>query len=142
MRTQQTRRFQTAHGAAVLLSALLLSACGNRPETAREVGSAQPAAALTPIVQDEVAFEAMRARDAGITAGVDARLEQDGRLNAQAIDIDTSKGRVVLRGLAPDRASRERATVLAKQVDGVRSVENLLHVRDEEPPPAIETQRG
>ena len=51
-----------------------------------------------------------------------------GTLSALKINVDTTGGRVVLRGTAPDTASRERATVLASAVSGVVSVENALTV--------------
>jgi hyperosmotically inducible periplasmic protein len=67
--------------------------------------------------------------DAGITAGVNAELAKDSSLSALRIDVDTSNGHVSLRGTAPSKLARERATVLAKSVKGVTSVDNQLEVR-------------
>jgi osmotically-inducible protein OsmY len=72
-----------------------------------------------------------RTRDAAITAQVNARLAGDRDLSALGINVDTAAGRVVLHGSAPDTAARERATTLARSVDGVVSVDNELRV---EPP--------
>ena len=69
-----------------------------------------------------------KTRDAAITTAVNAELLRDSKLSALKINVDTTDGRVVLRGTAPDTASRERATVLAKVVSGVVSVENALTV--------------
>ena len=68
------------------------------------------------------------ASDAMITTKVNAALVADDKLRATKIDVDTSNGRVVLNGAAPDAASRERATSLARAVDGVVSVDNRLTV--------------
>ena len=69
-----------------------------------------------------------KAKDAAITAQVNAELARDDRLSALRIDVDTVDGRVALNGTAPDAVSRERATELARSVDGVVAVENRLEV--------------
>jgi len=66
--------------------------------------------------------------DAGITASINAELAKDPSLSAMKIDVDTSNGHVLLRGTAPDKAARDRATMLAANVKGVTSVENRLEV--------------
>ncbi len=68
-------------------------------------------------------------KDAAITTGINAGLARDASLSALKIDVDTSAGKVSLRGTAPDAAARDRATQLAKNVDGVLSVDNQLQVR-------------
>ena len=66
--------------------------------------------------------------DAGITAKVKAALAADPTLSALSIDVDTHDGIVTLKGPAPDAKSRDRAGVLAAAPEGVRSVDNQLHV--------------
>ncbi len=66
------------------------------------------------------------ATDVAITAEVNARLAKDNQLSAFRINVDTTDGRVVLKGSAPDLASRERARSLAAAVDGVHAVDNQL----------------
>jgi hyperosmotically inducible protein len=66
--------------------------------------------------------------DAVITASVKAELARDPGLSALRIDVDTSGGRVALRGSAPDEAARARATALAAAVKGVAGVDNRLVV--------------
>jgi len=72
---------------------------------------------------------ALASGDLAITAAVKTRLASDSELSALAINVDTSSGRVVLRGSAPDTASRNRATELARTVEGVSSVDNELNVQ-------------
>lgn len=66
--------------------------------------------------------------DAAVTASIKADLAKDPGLSALAINVDTSNGRVMLSGKAPDAAARERATQLASAVKGVTSVENRLEI--------------
>jgi len=69
-----------------------------------------------------------RMKDMSITTAVNAELAKDTELSALKINVDTSQGRVILRGSAPNDASRERATTLAARVDGVLGVDNQLTV--------------
>lgn len=66
--------------------------------------------------------------DAAITTAVNAELAKDNDLSALAINVDTVDGKVLLKGNAPSQEARERATRLAANVDGVRSVDNNLVV--------------
>ncbi|MBX3609453.1 MAG: BON domain-containing protein [Hydrogenophaga sp.] len=68
------------------------------------------------------------AADATITAKVNAALAADDQLKAMDIDVDTTNGRVALIGTAPNTQARERATTLAKAVDGVIDVDNRLTI--------------
>jgi hyperosmotically inducible periplasmic protein len=71
---------------------------------------------------------AAKTKDAAITTSVNAELAKDSQLSALRINVDTVDGKVALRGTAPDTVSRDRATSLAKGVDGVKSVDNQLTV--------------
>lgn len=71
---------------------------------------------------------ATKAKDAVITTSVNAELAKDSQLSALRINVDTVDGRVALKGTAPDSASRDRATSLARGVDGVKAVDNQLTV--------------
>lgn len=66
--------------------------------------------------------------DAAITTAVNAELAKDNDLSALSINVDTVDGKVMLKGNAPSQEARERATRLAANVDGVRSVDNNLVV--------------
>ena len=67
-------------------------------------------------------------KDAAITSGINAELARDSTLSAMKIDVDTNGGKVAMHGTAPDAAARDRATQLAKKVDGVVSVDNQLQI--------------
>jgi hyperosmotically inducible periplasmic protein len=69
-----------------------------------------------------------KAKDAVITTSVNAELAKDSQLSALRINVDTTEGRVALRGTAPDAAARDRAATLAQRVDGVKAVDNQLTV--------------
>ncbi|HSN31992.1 MAG TPA: BON domain-containing protein [Ideonella sp.] len=71
--------------------------------------------------------------DAAISTSINARYAKDPKLSALAIDVDTSGGKVVLHGTAPDAASKARATELAQGVHGVQSVDNELTVAPRRP---------
>lgn len=89
----------------------------------------QDAAAARDTAGQVVDAAANKVRDAAITTSINAELARDASLSALKIDVDTVDGRVSLRGTAPDAPARDRATMLAKRVDGVLSVDNQLEVR-------------
>jgi osmotically-inducible protein OsmY len=93
-------------------------------EQAREAGQAASATLGRPSDQG-----AGKTSDLGITAEMKARLAKDRQLSALRIEVDTREGRVVLRGAAPTLAARERATELARGIDGVMGVENELQIQ-------------
>ena len=67
--------------------------------------------------------------DATITTKINAALVADDQLKALNINVDTKDGKVVLTGAAPDAGSRDRATTMAKAVEGVVDVDNRLTVQ-------------
>lgn len=67
--------------------------------------------------------------DAAITAKVTAGFARDPDLSALGIEVHTKGGEVVIRGTAPTTVSRARAEQIAKSVDGVTKVDNLLILR-------------
>lgn len=67
--------------------------------------------------------------DAAITAAVAARLATDADLSALRISVTTKDGVVSLKGPAPSVDAKARASVLARAVQGVNSVDNELQVR-------------
>lgn len=131
---------------AATFAALALTACDNRDDAtvgqqvdssiAKAERSAESAGAqMAEAGRDAKAATAEAVRDAGnavsdaaITASVNAELAKDPTLSALQIDVDTSGGKVALKGTAPDQAARDRAAQLAQGVDGVTSVDNQLKV--------------
>ena len=69
------------------------------------------------------------AQDLAITASISAALAKDPDLSAVRINVDTKDAAVTLNGPAPTIAARDKATVLAKGVKGVLSVDNKLVVK-------------
>jgi outer membrane biosynthesis protein TonB len=55
-------------------------------------------------------------------------LEQDGKIQAQAIDVTANNGTVSLWGTAATASERTRAGATAAKVDGVKTVENKIAV--------------
>lgn len=121
---------------AALAAALTLAACGQRDSDAtvgQKVDQAVAGAKEGMNDAQRATTQAANtvtaaATDATITTKINAALAADDKLKAIKINVDTSNGRVVLTGSAPDSGSRERATTLAKAVDGVVDVENRLAV--------------
>ena len=72
---------------------------------------------------------AQKARDAAITTQINGQLTRDTSLSAMSINVDTTAGKVLLRGTAPDAAARDRATTLARAVEGVVAVNNELTLK-------------
>lgn len=66
--------------------------------------------------------------DATITARVKSALVADPTLSALEIDVDTAAGVVTLTGDVDTASALERATTLARETEGVVSVENRLVV--------------
>ena len=67
--------------------------------------------------------------DAAITTAVKARLVEDRTVDAEAIQVETAHGNVVLSGIA--RTSLEKSTVesIAMKVKGVKTVQNNVALR-------------
>ena len=138
--------------AAVLIAALGLAACDRKPEQATvgqqldtamakaerkteaviaKVEQKTEAAATTIGQKTDQAMDSASAKmkDAAITTSINAELTRDKSLSALKINVDTTGGRVLLKGTAPDASSRDRATQLAQRVEGVVVVDNQLEVR-------------
>lgn len=64
--------------------------------------------------------------DATITAGVKTSLLADPDVAGTKINVDTEQGRVTLKGEVKTMAIRKKAESLAREVKGVRSVNNQL----------------
>jgi hypothetical protein len=67
--------------------------------------------------------------DASITAAVKTRLAGQSPATLLKVDVDTANGIVQLNGTVDSERTKQRATELARQVDGVRRVVNNLKVQ-------------
>lgn len=68
--------------------------------------------------------------DSGITAKVKAALVDDETIKSTDISVKTDKKVVTLSGFVESQAQAEKAVAIAKDVEGVTSVSDKLHVRD------------
>ncbi|HEY7846699.1 MAG TPA: BON domain-containing protein [Candidatus Limnocylindria bacterium] len=72
--------------------------------------------------------------DATLKERVESELLGDPGVPKGSININAEQGTVVLRGEVPDEAMRGRLAERAGKIDGVWSVENLLHLPGEPAP--------
>ena len=96
-------------GVAMAAAVLALSACAGS-ETKRSTGEFGSDAALTTKVKTAIA------QDAGLGS-------------ASAINVNSYRGVVQLSGFVDSPEKIERAAEAARKVEGVRTVENNIHVR-------------
>lgn len=74
--------------------------------------------------------------DAVITGRVKARFMEDARLNGTDISVTTVNGIVMLKGTAPDTATKNVAEELAKHAEGALGVQNNIYT------PSLATEIG
>ena len=143
----QLQGYSLSAAALAVATLISLSACDQRKDD-RTVGQKVDSAIATAEQKSDQAAAEMKkdtatarestgkavdavgskVKDAAITTGINAELARDATLSALKIDVDTNNGKVAMHGTAPDAAARERATQLAKKVDGVVSVDNQLQI--------------
>lgn len=71
------------------------------------------------------------AGDAALTARVKAALLDDESVEGTQINVDVYEGKVQLSGFADNASERAAAERIARNVDGVRSVENNIELKDQ-----------
>jgi osmotically-inducible protein OsmY len=69
------------------------------------------------------------ATDASITAAIKMKMADDPVVSAMKVNVDTTDGKVALNGTVQNAAEADQAVALARSVDGVKSVESNLVVR-------------
>ena len=67
--------------------------------------------------------------DTTISASVKSKLVADRAANLTRVDVDTTNRVVALNGVVESAEQKRRAEELARQVDGVRRVDNNLQVQ-------------
>ena len=67
--------------------------------------------------------------DAGITTMVKSRLFEDKTVAGSSISVETLNGTVMLSGFAKSTQERNTAEMIARGVNGVKSVRNEIAVR-------------
>ena len=66
--------------------------------------------------------------DSWLTAKTKIALAADARVKGRQIDVETTKGRVMLRGKVDSDAAKQAAEDITKMLDGVKTVKNDLKV--------------
>ena len=101
-------------------------------ETAATTGVDRDAAAVGESAGRKTAEAAGKAgavvTDAALTSAVKSKLLADPDVSGLKIDVDTSNGVVTLNGTVSSRAEADRAMMLARNTEGVKSVVNRLKV--------------
>lgn len=115
---------------AALAATLALAGCDRRDQAATTTrDDAKVAVDNTKSATENAGAKiSEKIDDAVITTSVKTELAKDANLSALKINVDTTQGRVSLKGSAPSREARDHATTLAKNVKGVQSVDNQLKV--------------
>ncbi len=134
----------TTHIAALsmLAAATLLVACEKKTTvTDTPSGTSATTSSTTTVTPSPAASNAMAATanavdkagdaigDAALTGKVKSALIADPDVKALRIDVDTKNAVVTLNGTADSQAHADKAITVARQVDGVKSVENRLTVK-------------
>ena len=82
---------------------------------------------LTPALADTWKGEA---NDAWLDGKIETALMLNGELNNFTIDTDVDQGEVKLKGTVSSEIEKDLAGQIAENVDGVKSVDNQLKVKD------------
>lgn len=69
--------------------------------------------------------------DASISTAVQSKLTADRMSNFTRVDVDTERGVVNLSGVVQSAEQKARASELARQVNGVKKVNNNLQIQDQ-----------
>ena len=67
--------------------------------------------------------------DAGITTSVKSRFVENKLVDASSISVETLNGTVMLAGFAKKAAEKSTAESIARDVKGVKAVQNKIAVR-------------
>ena len=132
-----TPRIHTQLMAALVCSSAVLAACGDNRDatttgarTDRVTESQATAPARTDNATDRATDKvAVAVDDTAITTKVKAAVMAEPGLKTLEINVDTKDGVVTLAGTVQSPELKQRAVMLAQQVEGVRSVSDQLVVR-------------
>ena len=119
--------------AAVLLGASLLPVAGYTADTSKSaVPPSANETASAPVPMSRHEKSSLRSDhpidDSVITTKIKAKFLKDKQVRADNIEINTVNGAVELFGTARSRAKAAHAVVLARQVEGVKSVKNEIKI--------------
>jgi hyperosmotically inducible periplasmic protein len=133
---------RTSIALSVLAAATALVACERKTTvTDTPAGTTATTSTTTTVAPSTAASNAMSATtsamdkaadatgDAMITGKVKTALLADPDVKGLQINVDTKDGVVMLNGTADKSANSDKATTIAKGIDGVKSVQNNLSVK-------------
>jgi len=81
-----------------------------------------------PVIAGEKITEKTPINDTWLTAKTKIALAADGRVKGRQIDVETTKGQVMLRGKVDSDVAKHAAEEITKKLDGVKNVKNDLEV--------------
>ncbi len=93
--------------------------------TALVIGAALIAVPATAV---DVSKEKALVNDSWLTAKTKIALAADSRVKGRQIEVETTGGRVVLRGMVDSDTAKHAAEMIAAGLDGVKTVKNDLQV--------------
>ena len=122
--------------AAVSAMVLLSAGCDRKEDTTAGekvdntiANTEQEAKTAANTVENKAESVGQTIDDAANTTALKGKYVLDDELKAHDINVDTVNGVVTLTGAAPSQAAIDRATSIAKTVDGVKDVQNQLTVK-------------
>jgi hyperosmotically inducible protein len=122
-------------GSLAVIAALAVAGCDRQAQDAvKHAGSeikreAKEAGAQAKHTLREVGETTEQVvEDSAVTAKVTAALHAEKNVKSRDIHVETFQGKVVIKGVVPDRAQADRAAKVAASVEGVKAVENRLTV--------------
>ncbi|MES2990876.1 MAG: BON domain-containing protein [Pseudomonadota bacterium] len=122
------QRILTMTTIGAMVATMALAGCDRREQAAAKNDTAVAMDRAGNAAENAGTKMSDKIDDAMITTSVKAELAKDANLSATRINVDTTQGRVMLKGTAPSNEAREHATTLAKNVKGVVAVDNQLKV--------------
>lgn len=116
----------TLAAAALGISAVPLAIAEGTPD---KDGSYRTPSGAGSVEKDRSGSVGQFVDDATVTTKVKTALARDDVTKARNIDVETTKGVVVLTGNVDSQVEAERATTVARSIEGVIEVRNLLTAR-------------
>jgi osmotically-inducible protein OsmY len=98
----------------------------------RYAGQAKGMAGSVPGVGREPAEQ--RLNDPALAAKVESEVFRDQQIPKDKLSLNVENGAVYLRGEVPDQDTMDELIARAREVDGVKGVENLTHLPSEAAP--------
>lgn len=117
---------------AALFAVVFAAGCNRNDDSTADAGRQMDQTAGTdraPAPMNEQSNVTDKIDDAAITAKVKTAIIGEPGLKALQINVDTANGVVVLSGAVDSPTSVDRANQIAQAVEGVKSVDNRLTVR-------------